>query len=54
MTNLPILAGWNNNVGNEFFWNSKKYSSWQLKSQKIRNNVEFNDFIKMLLKDVQE
>ena len=54
MTNLPLLIGWNNNVGNEFFWNTKIYSSWQHKNQKIKENVEFNDFINMLTEDVQD
>jgi len=54
MTNLPLLIGWNNNVGNEFFWNTKIYSSWQHKDQKIKENVEFNDFINMLTEDVQD
>ncbi len=48
MTDLPLLIGWNNNVSNEFFWNSKKYASWQFKNQKIKENVEFNEFINML------
>ena len=54
MTNLPLLIGWNNNVSNEFFWNSKIYTSWQLKNQTIKENVEFNDFINMLTQDVRE
>jgi hypothetical protein len=54
MTNLPLLIGWNNNVGNEFFWNSEIYSSWQLKNQTIKENVEFNDFINMLTQDVED